>query len=118
MYFNCTPWKDEAAQRIAEATYELNVHFQKGGMQFNSYLKFYPCRGSSGNQDYNTFSFAEAADAVVLEIGPHYMETGALYVVAGAPEDSRIAGWMMMLNSAYYATGFMNTMVKLFFVLK
>jgi hypothetical protein len=37
-----------------------------------------------------------------------------LYIVAGNPDDSRIAGWMMMLSSAYYGTGFMNTVVGKF----
>eukprot|EP01080_Neovahlkampfia_damariscottae_P011857 gene11857-5186_t len=111
MYFNCTPWKDEAMQRIAEATYDLNVHFLRVGIQFNSYIQFYPCKGSTGNQDYNTFTYSEAANAVILEIGPGYLQNGNLYIVTGTPDDGRIAGWMMLLNSAYFGTGFMNTVV-------
>jgi hypothetical protein len=76
MYFNCTIWKEEARQRIAEATYDLNFYFKDIGYQFNSYLTYYPCTGSRGNQNYNIFTVEDAANAVIFEIGQNYQQNG------------------------------------------
>jgi hypothetical protein len=81
LVFKCSDnWWQNAAAKIAEATYDLNNRFKTIGIQFNSYMSSYPCTGSSGNQDYQTITDAEATGAVSLERGANWMSEGFFHL--------------------------------------
>jgi hypothetical protein len=80
LVFKCSDnWWQNAAAKIAEATFDLNNRFKTIGIQFNSYMSTYPCTGTSGNQDYETITDAEATAAVSLERGSNWMSEGFVF---------------------------------------
>jgi hypothetical protein len=80
LVFKCSDnWWQNAASKIAEATYDLNFRYKTIGIQFNSYMSTYPCKGTSGNQDYETITDTEATAAVSLERGANWMSEGFFF---------------------------------------
>jgi hypothetical protein len=113
LVFKCADnWWQTATTKIAEANYELNQNFKPVGVQFNSYISFYPCTGSKGDQDYNTIGEDEATSAILLERGSNWRSEGSLMIVAGTPEQSNLGGFFYFpCGNSPCGSGFMNTLV-------
>ena len=108
LVFKCGTWYTQAAERIAESTFDINRRYATVGIQFNSYLSLYPCAGTDGKGQYTTFSTAEVTTAIQKERGSNYKDEGALMVVAGTPDSSSLNGFFYFPSGG---RGFMNTRV-------
>ena len=96
MVFNCTTWSNQAATKIGQSTGLVNRVYSNVGISFQSYLKFYPCRGTDGKNDYSTFDPSKVVSAVLKEKGSNFKAAGAFIMVAGIPSDSRLLGFMVI----------------------
>jgi hypothetical protein len=103
--FSCDNWHLEASDRISESIFDMNMRYARVGIQFNSSMTIYPCRGSDGKQNYTTISINQAITAVPIERGVDWQKEGSLMVVVGVPVQSDFNGFFFQPPSGY---GFLN----------
>lgn len=113
MVFNCSStgnWNIIAPSKIAEAHSLLNNIYLGVGYQFTYEIRYYPCTGTQGTNNYASFDQNNVITAVSSEIGTNFQQLGKLIVVSGAPTDSLLNGFFFLPGGSYSGVGFMNTL--------
>jgi hypothetical protein len=109
MVFNCTPsWYQNAIPTLQASTTELNLRYADIGLHFQSWLNYYPCKGTDGTQDYTTIPVDTVPTAVVKEKGANFQRAGGFILVTGTPTMQGLLGFMNFPGGDYSGVGFMN----------
>lgn len=110
LVFNCSAsWSTNAMSKISGSTQEINDKYAGTGFQFRSYIQYFPCRGSDGQQDYSIIDEDKAVQAVIKERGSNFQEGGAFILVTGTPSNSGLLGFMYFPGGQYSGIGFLNS---------